>query len=88
MALIEEPDKAILLARAIASDILVYNKERVKEGIVQDTLFVVLQAELEEGRQLYQARVSPQLDPQARDFWQAVVNIIVRSEGHLPAKIW
>ncbi|RYF10921.1 MAG: hypothetical protein EOO40_04245 [Deltaproteobacteria bacterium] len=88
MSTIEEPDKAIRLARAIASDISLYNEEKVKDGIMQDCLFEVLSAELQEGYDLYRSRVSTQLDAEATYYWQAVVNIIVRAKGHLPAQIW
>ncbi len=88
MALIEEPDKAIRLARAIASDISLYNEDKIKDGIIQDTFFDALASELEEGRALYETRVSPTLDKEAKHFWQAVVNVILRSKAHIPSKIW
>ena len=49
MAMIEEPDKAIRLARAIASDISLYNEEKIKEGIAQDTFFDALASEWKKG---------------------------------------
>jgi hypothetical protein len=88
MAVIEQADKAVRLARAIASDISLYNEAKIKEGIGQDTLFEAIAAELDEGRELYKTRVSQALDPQGHFYWHAVVNIIVRSKGHLPSKIW
>ena len=53
MAQIEDPEKARRLARAIASDISLYNEEKVKEGIENDTFYDAISAELEEGRDLY-----------------------------------
>lgn len=88
MAVIEETDKAVRLARAIASDISLYNEEKIKEGIQNDSLFDTLASELDEGRELYRTRVSAALDGEGQLFWHAIVNIIVRSKGHIRSKMW
>lgn len=88
MTVIQEADKAIRLARAIASDISLYNEEKIKEGIRNDNLFDSLAAEFDEGRELYRTRVAPELDEQAHYFWQAIVNIVIRSKGHIRSKMW
>ncbi len=88
MAVIDQADKAVRLARAIASDISLYNEPKIKDGIANDSLFDAIASELEEGRELYKSRVSAQLDPAAHYYWHAVVNIIVRSKGHIPSKLW
>ena len=84
----EEKIKAQRLARAIASDISLYNKQKIIKGIEQDNLFDVLQDELEEGRDLYRSRVSPELYTTTNFFDRAVVDIVVRSKGHVKSKIW
>ena len=53
----EEKMKAMRLARAIASDISLYNEQKIIKGIEQDNLFEVLKDEIEEGRELYKTRV-------------------------------
>ncbi len=88
MAVIEEPEKAMRLARAIASDISLYNEEKIKEGIENDTFFDAVSAELEEGRELYRSRVSPDLFGRTNFYDRAVCDIIIRSKGHLKSKIW
>ncbi|MEK7703731.1 MAG: hypothetical protein AAB426_02135 [Myxococcota bacterium] len=88
MALIDTPEKAVRLARAIASDISLYNEEKIKEGIENDTFFDAISAELEEGRQLYRSRVDPAIFSQTNYYDRAVVDIILRSKGHLKSKIW
>jgi hypothetical protein len=88
MAVIEESDKAVRLARAIASDISLYNEEKTKEGIQNDTFFNTLSAELEEGRELYRSRVSPRLDAGCYFYWEAIVNVIIRSKAHIKSRIW
>jgi len=84
----EEKIKAQRLARAIASDISLYNEQKIIKGIEQDNLFNVLQDELEEGRELYKSRVSPELYSNTNFFDRAVVDIVVRSKGHVKSKIW
>lgn len=88
MAVIDQPDKAVRLARAIASDISLYNEEKIREGVEHDTLFEALASELEEGKQLYSSRVAPALDPDCHFYWMAVVNVIIRSKGHIKSRLW
>jgi uncharacterized hydantoinase/oxoprolinase family protein len=87
MALIETEEAARRLARAIASDLSLYNEDKILQGIQQDTLFSVLAEELEEGRALFKSRVSPELF--AKNFYdRAVIDILVRSKGHVQSRMW
>jgi hypothetical protein len=88
MAVIDDPEKAMRLARAIASDISLYNEEKIKEGIEKDTFFDAVSGELEEGRELYRSRLAPELFGRTNFYDRAVVDIIIRSKGHLKSKIW
>ena len=88
MSLIDTPEKAMRLARAIASDISLYNEEKVREGIENDTFFDAIAGELEEGRELYRSRVAPELLDSHNFFERAVVDIIIRSKGHIRSKLW
>ncbi len=88
MPLIEEPGKAIRLARAIASDISLYNEEKIKEGIANDTFYDAIASELDEGRELYKSRVAPQLFESTNYYDRAVIDIILRSKGHIKSKLW
>ena len=75
------------MARAIASDLSLYNEEKIVRGIEQDNLFVELTEEIEEGRALYKSRVAPQL--YQRNFYdRALVDILVRSKAHIKSKLW
>ena len=85
---IDTPERAIRLARTIASDISLYNEEKILRGLMQDKLFTELAGELEEGRELYRARVSPELYERTNFFDRAVVDIIVKSKGHVRSEIW
>ena len=59
MPLIETPEQATRLARAICSDVSLYNEEKIVRGIEQDNFFDALRDELEEGRELYRSRSPP-----------------------------
>ena len=87
MALIDKPERARQLARAIASDLTLYHEKKIVEGIENDTLFEVMAEEIEEGRALYKSRVSPDLY-QKNFYDRALVDILVKSKGHIKSKIW
>ncbi len=87
MPLIETEEAARRLARAIASDLSLYNEEKIVQGIQNDDLFAVLAEEIEEGRALYKSRVSPDLY-QKNFYDRALVDILVKSKGHIKSKIW
>ncbi len=87
MALIETEEAARRLARAIASDLSLYNEEKIVQGIQGDNLFETLQDEIEEGRALFKSRVAPDL--YAKNYYdRAIIDILVRSKGHVQSKLW
>jgi hypothetical protein len=87
MPLIETEEAARRLARAIASDLSLYNEEKIVQGIQNDDLFATLAEEVEEGRALYKSRVAPDLY-QKNFYDRALVDILVKSKGHIKSKIW
>jgi hypothetical protein len=87
MAVIETDEAARRLARAIASDISLYNEEKVVQGIEKDNLIDLMAEELEEGRALFRSRVTPELF--AKNFYdRAVIDVLVRSKAHIESKMW
>lgn len=87
MAVIETDEAARRLARAIASDISLYNEDKVVQGIEKDNLFELMTEELEEGRALFQSRVTPEL--YAKNFYErAVIDVLIRSKAHVESKMW
>lgn len=84
----EEKAKANRLARAIASDISLYNETKIIQGIENDSLFDVLKSEIDEGRDLYKSRVSPEIYTKTNYFERAIVDIIVARKGHVRSRIW
>jgi len=87
-ALIDTPEAANRLARAIASDLSLYNEAKIKEGIENDTFFSVLQDEIAEGRAHYQSRVDPRILGSTNFFDRALVDVILARKGHIKSKIW
>jgi hypothetical protein len=69
------------------SDLSLYNEEKITQGITEDNLFDVLSDEIEEGRQLYKSRVSPEL-VNKNFYGRAIVDILVRSKRHIKSKVW
>ncbi|MDP1915177.1 MAG: hypothetical protein Q8S33_21960 [Myxococcales bacterium] len=84
----EERMKAMRLARAIASDISLYNEAKIIQGIEQDRLFDVLRDEIEEGRELFKTRVSSEIFTRTNFFDRAIVDIVIKPKGHVKSKIW
>jgi hypothetical protein len=85
--LIDKPERARQLARAIASDLALYHEAKVVEGIQKDTLFDVMKGEIEEGRQLFQSRVTPDIFG-LNLYDRALVDVMLKTKGHVKSKIW
>ena len=88
MELIVDPERARRKARAIVSDILVYNPEKLKEGIENDNLFDVLDESIEEGRELYNSQIHPDLLSSSNFYNNALVDMLVKPGGKHKSRIW
>ncbi len=86
--LVENPDLAFRLARAIISDIALYNQEKVKDGIKNDNIFEVLDEELKEGREHFHARVAPSVADRDHLFDRAIVDVLIKQAGKIESPIW
>jgi len=85
--IIDNEVRAQQLARAIASDIQLYNKAKIEEGLQNDTFFELLSEEITEGRDLFRSRVTPELF--RRNFFdRAIVDRVIKPSAHLQTKIW
>ena len=80
-------ERAKRLARLIVGDIVLYNQDKIAEGIKNDTLFQVLEKELEVGRKYYEKNVDPAVAAQADYFNLALVDILVKERGNVESKI-
>jgi hypothetical protein len=86
--LVDNPKLAFRLARAIVSDIALYNQEKVKEGIKNDSIFEVLTEELDEGREHFNGRVSPDLEDREHLYDRAIVDVMIKQAGKIESSIW
>ena len=85
--LIDNPKRARQLARAIASDLTLYHEPKILEGIGNDNLFDVMADEINEGRELFKSRVTEEIFGQ-HIYERAIVDVLVKSKGHVKSKIW
>jgi hypothetical protein len=87
-ALIDSLEAANRLARAIASDLSLYNEAKIKEGIENDTFFTALRDEIAEGRAHYESRVDKKIVQGQNFFDRALIDVILARKGHIKSKIW
>ncbi|MBN2344106.1 MAG: hypothetical protein JXX29_13585 [Deltaproteobacteria bacterium] len=87
MRIIETEQAARRLARAIASDLSLYNEEKILEGLQADNLYDILSEEIKEGRELFDSRVVPELKD--KNFYdRAIIDLLIKSKGHIKCKLW
>jgi hypothetical protein len=87
MRVIETEEAARRLARAIASDLSLYNEDKILEGLQADNLYESLAEEIQEGRQLFTSRVTPELF--GKNFYdRAIIDLLIKSKGHIKCKLW
>ncbi|GFO70198.1 hypothetical protein GMLC_37770 [Geomonas limicola] len=87
MSLIENRDQARRLARAIVSDVAIYNRDKVEQGIKEDTIFELLNDALTEGREHFESRVTLEIAA-SNIFDIAVVDVLIKRAGKIESTIW
>lgn len=85
--LIDNAKRARQLARAIASDLTLYHEPKILEGITNDNLFEVMEGDIKEGRELFKSRVTEEIFAE-HIYDRAIVDVLVKSKGHVKTKIW
>jgi hypothetical protein len=88
MSRITDPQRAKQLARAVLSDVMLYNPERVRAGIEADDLFDRLRPELDEARAFFEGRVDPEVAAKTNAFDRAVVDVLIFRSGRVRSRIW
>lgn len=78
----DEHEAAKRLSRIILSDIALYNQKAVDEGIRNDTFHQILKDDLEEGRRLFEKRVSKEIRD-ARDYYGEAIGEFIRKRKKL-----
>jgi hypothetical protein len=85
--IIDNEARAQQLARAIASDIQLYNKAKIEEGLANDNFFELLGEEITEGRDLFRSRVTQELF-RRNYFDRAIVDRVIKTMANLDSSIW
>lgn len=88
MSLINSPEAAARLARTIISDIALYNKDKISNGLKNDNIFELLEKELQEGLALYRSRLSPDTDSKNSYYNRAIVDILIKRNSNIDSDIW
>ena len=88
MPRITNPQRAQRLARAVVSDVMLYNTERVRTGIEKDDLFDRLRPELDEARAFFEGRVDPEVAAKSNAFDRALVDVLVFRSSQVRSRIW
>lgn len=88
MGVVRDTEVARRIARAVVSDIALYNAKKVEEGIAKDTLFDLLRNEIEEGRLYYHTRIDPEISRNTNYFNEALIDVLVKPTGRIPSKAW
>jgi hypothetical protein len=73
-------EKAKRLARLIVSDIVLYNKDAVEEGIRNDNFFEVMSHDVQEARNLYASRVPEEIRRETTYLDDAFTDLIERKK--------
>jgi hypothetical protein len=85
---IADPGRAERLARAILSDVMLYNADKVKAGIEADDLFERLREELDEARAFFEERVDSDVAARSNAFGRALVDVLVYRSRAVRSRIW
>jgi hypothetical protein len=85
--LIDNEKRALQKARAIASDIYLYNKAKIEEALKNDSFFEDLSEFITEGRDLFRASVTPELFKK-NYYDRAIVDRVIKPMAALKTGIW
>ncbi|MCX8083403.1 MAG: hypothetical protein N3C60_00560 [Calditerrivibrio sp.] len=85
---IDDVEKAKRLARTIITDIVLYNQNKVEDGIKNDNIFDILHEEIELGKKLFAEKVNTEVIPM-KTFEKILIDILIAKYGSkIESKIW
>ncbi|MGA1861396.1 hypothetical protein OWM07_00720 [Deferribacter thermophilus] len=86
--MITDLERAKRLARTIIDDIVLYNKDKVIEGLKNDNVFEVLEEEINLGRKLFEEKVDTSvISPKIFD--KTLIDILIAKYGKdVDTNIW
>ena len=82
------PEEAQRIARVVASDILLYNKKKVREGVLKDSLFDLLSNEIKEGEHYYLSRLDGNLPAPLIYFNEALIEFLLKTNEDCKHAKW
>ncbi|TYB33461.1 MAG: hypothetical protein FXF49_06005 [Flexistipes sinusarabici] len=86
--MIEDISKAKRFARTIITDIVLYNKSKVEEGIKRDNIFEVLGEDIQMGRKLFEERINTDVIDK-KIFDKTLIDILIaKYGGKIESDIW
>ncbi|AEI14664.1 hypothetical protein Flexsi_1005 [Flexistipes sinusarabici DSM 4947] len=86
--MIEDISKAKRFARTIITDIVLYNKSKVEEGIKSDNIFEILDEDIQMGRKLFEERVNTDVIDK-KIFDKTLIDILIaKYGGKVDSDIW
>lgn len=88
MQRIADAGRARRLARAIVSDLLLYDAVEVRAGIRNDDLFERMRERFAEARAFFVSRVDAELACKEDFVGRAIVDVLVRGCRDVPSRIW
>jgi hypothetical protein len=83
-----ELDQAGRLARAMASDIAIYNPEKIRKGLESDRLFEELQDDLREAFKLWESKINPEIVKSTNLLQAAIIDQIFAPHGSVHTPIF
>lgn len=83
-----ELDQAGRLARAMASDIAIYNQEKIRKGLESDRLFEELEDDLREAFKLWESKVNPEIVKSTNLLQAAIIDQIFAPHGSVHTPIF
>jgi len=86
--MIDDISKAKRFARTIITDIVLYNKPKVEEGIKNDNIFEVLDEDIKMGKKLFEGRVNTNVIDK-KIFDKTLIDILIaKYGGKIESDIW
>ena len=83
-----ELDQAGRLARAMASDIAIYNQEKIRKGLETDRLFEELEDDLREAFKLWESKIHPEIVKSTNLLQAAIIDQVFAPHGSVHTPIF
>ncbi|NQW63229.1 MAG: hypothetical protein HQ461_10400 [Deltaproteobacteria bacterium] len=83
-----ELDQAGRLARAMASDIAIYNQEKIRKGLETDRLFEELEDDLREAFKLWESKINPEIVKSTNLLQAAIIDQVFAPHGSVHTPIF